>query len=213
MAPPRKRVEKICEVCGKMFTVIQTRANTAKACSQACRGGAVSLTTQAKRLHRECPACGTEFTIPPSHAARRKFCSTACANTHREYAGPTGDKVHNWKGGITTHSDGYLYRTVKGHPFQSGNYIFDHRLVVEERMRQEVPDHHFLVEVNGVKYLRTEIHVHHCDENKRNNDCGNLVACTKGAHQTIHAGRLPNKGDYWPEKPLDQLLLPNRVIH
>lgn len=94
--------------------------------------------------------------------------------------------------------------SVATHPFTStGNYVFEHRLVMEEWMREEAPDHKFLVEVGGTKYLSPDIDVHHIDENRRHNVRKNLLACTHGAHQMIHRGENPMAGEVWP--PLENM--------
>ena len=112
---------------------------------------------------------------------------------------PHGAEHFNWKRGTSVHADGYLYVNVEGHPFaKCGAYVFEHRLIVEAWMRDKAPDHRFLVEVDGVKYLRPEIEVHHRDENKRNNAITNLLACTYGAHRSIHNGQPPMEGEAWP---------------
>jgi hypothetical protein len=113
---------------------------------------------------------------------------------------PTGKDHFNWKRGSSVSGDGYLYLLVHGHPFatQGGRYVFEHRLVVEQWMRDEAPDHHFLVAFDGVLYLRPEIDIHHRDENKRNNRPKNLLACTKAAHRAIHNGKPPMEGEVWP---------------
>jgi len=142
----------------------------------------------------KCKVCGKPFSYYPSHGERRKTCSRVCANQLKTLTlDRSGANNSNWKDGKTKHTRGYLYRRV------DGKYVFDHRLVMEEWMREDAPSHSFLIEVDGVKYLRTEIHVHHVDLDKANNRRGNLLACTAGAHQLMHHGKLPVLGDVWPE--------------
>lgn len=195
------KIEKVCARCEKHFEVWPVRAETAVYCSRACRDAENAARYEAARPKRKCMICGTLFECPPSHALRRKdCCSRACAaeaSKRREVA--TGADHFNWKSGSAVHADGYIYLHAGDHPFaKCGRYVFEHRLVMEAWMRDEAPDHHFLVEVAGVKYLRPEIEVHHRNENKRDNRITNLLACTKGAHLSIHNGNPPMEGEVWP---------------
>lgn len=194
------KVEKSCEVCGKLYSVWPNRAFTARTCSPACRGALTAAGYKAQRSEKVCVVCGKRFLCPPCHEDRRACCSLECAHElsrRREVA--TGKDHFNWKRGSTV-NDGYLYLAVQGdHPFQSfGRYVAEHRLVVEEWLRVEEPGHPFLVDVNGVLYLRPEIAVHHCNGRKRDNRKDNLLACTKSAHRAIHAGSPPMVGEVWP---------------
>lgn len=194
-------VEKVCAVCGSVFRVPPSRAESAKTCSLTCKGKLWTKESAEALPQKKCKICGKLFSYYPSHEKRRQCCSQACANKSRSQSNSQpGISNGNWKGGTAKHSDGYIYRAVEGHPFgHCGKYVLDHRLVMEEWMREEVPDHRFLIEINGIKYLRTEIHVHHIDENKRNNRQKNLLACTSFSHSLIHNGKPPMSGDVWPE--------------
>ena len=97
------------------------------------------------------------------------------------------------------HSEGYRYIRQKfAHPFASNGYVFEHRLVMEDRMRREVPDHKFLVEIDGKRYLRREIQVHHRNESRVDNCPDNLLAMTGNAHKIVHLGGTPAPDTYWP---------------
>lgn len=195
------KVERLCGGCGKSFEVWPNRAETAKFCSPACRDAENAARYDAARPKRICMICGVAFDCPPSHALRRKSCCslTCAAEVSRRREGPKGSDNLNWKGGSSVHAEGYIYRHAGEHPFaKCGRYVFEHRLVMEAWMRDKAPDHHFLVEVAGVKYLRAEIEVHHRNENKCDNRIANLLACTKGAHLSIHSGYPPMEGEVWP---------------
>lgn len=197
------KVAKTCVVCSSGFEVWPNREKTAITCSRICSGKWQAMGYAEARARKECAICKKEFFVPQSHAHRRNCCSRKCSavfDSLRDH--PVGELSKNWKGGISVHSSGYLYMQKAGHPFTStGDYVFVHRLVVEEWMRQEAPDHKFLVEVDGEKFLAPNIAVHHRDEDKRNNVRENLVACTRAAHQLIHEGKAPMVGTTWPEEP------------
>lgn len=193
-------IEKSCVVCGAKFMVWPAREKTAQTCSRECRGKVDAQRYKEGRIKISCKACGRVFLVPKCHASRRIYCSADCADPHRKPKSATGENHHLWNGGITEHADGYLYRLVRNHPFGgSRNYVFDHRLVVEQWMREEVPDHRFLTVIDGVSYLRPEIDVHHINLNKRDNRKANLLACTPSAHNDVHNGRAPMVGEVWPE--------------
>lgn len=192
-------VTKTCQVCGVEFKVPLARADTAKTCSQKCRGVLIAQAYRDKKARLICKACGVAFYVPPCHADRRVFCSDKCADPHRHYNHPKGNQHYRWTGGRFRHTDGYLYYRVEGHPFGDGHYVFEHRLVMEDWMREEAPDHPFLVVAgDGLTYLRPGIVVHHINENKRDNRRMNLLACTAAAHRDIHDGRAPMAGEVWP---------------
>jgi HNH endonuclease len=102
-------------------------------------------TFQVSGYNRRCPcqlydlcACG----------ARKWKRSKTCAACHTE----KGASNNNWKGGQTRHKKGYLMSRTPGHPRAvTGNYVFEHILVMERLLgRYLLPDetvHHR----NGVR--------------------------------------------------------------
>jgi hypothetical protein len=71
--------------------------------------------------------------------------------------------------------------------------------VVEQHMRLRDPGHEFMVPIDGIRYLRPDIDVHHRNEVKDDNRVENLVALTNSAHMTLHKGsNHPQPGSYWP---------------
>ena len=65
--------EKRCEMCGASFMVSSARADTAKFCSNACKGKAYA---GRGRTEFECQHCHKLFNAPKS--TKRKFCSRDC---------------------------------------------------------------------------------------------------------------------------------------
>lgn len=199
-----------CQVCGKEYIVIASRKDTAKTCSLECKGKLRTQDFMNARIRKICPECGQEFSFPSCHKDRRKFCSDECARKSRmvhitRLGSLSGEDSPAYKTGITKHIDGYVYKYAKGHPFANtgdNRYVFEHRLVMESRMRDCCPDHKFLTKMDGKLYLKKEIVVHHIDKNRSNNDIDNLLAVTHGAHLKIHRwGNKPGQHECWPPNP------------
>lgn len=201
-------VHKICEVCGKGFSVPPVRALTAKACSHEC---AVKVRAESKKrqVTLACRNCGKAFSEAASHVTRRVFCSRECQHSDKQFSqdkaeARIGDKNPAWKGGLAKQSDGYVYEIARGHPMAASGfaYVLQHRLIAERYLRAEMPNSKFLIEIDGQKYLRREIEVHHVDRNRANNDVDNLVVCTSDAHKAFHSGKRPDPADYWLIAPI-----------
>lgn len=103
-----------------------------------------------------------------------------------------GDKNPAWKGGRRYDENGYIMVRMPGHPFANDGYVYEHRLVVEERTRKKDPNNPLLIEVAGEKYLKPVAVVHHIDEVKTNNEPSNLMLLPhQRAHAFIHNSPLP----------------------
>jgi len=184
MATFKGEVKK-CVTCSVIFKVPACRAKTAIACSYKCK--AAWMRTQGKNtITLHCLGCGKEFKEYASHVSRRKYCSRKCHGIYR-VRGLFGEDNPAWKGGETIHSDGYKYVNVGDHPFKTANnYVFEHRLVMEEWLRENKPDSIYLIYVDGKLYLDPVIIVHHKNENKLDNDISNLECMTQSEHMKLH---------------------------
>lgn len=191
------QVKKICKVCEKEFSVVKSRMDKAVTCSRECRGKIDAERYSASRIKRNCLSCGKEIEVTERRAAlgAGKYCSYDCHNLamslqeHKTWA--DGNEV--------PHSAGYVLVRDNQHPYTVGGYVFKHRLVMENKMRNEVPNHNFLIDIGGIKFLKREIQVHHFDEEKLNNVEGNLLACTAGAHRDFHNNLPVMIGEFYPE--------------
>lgn len=185
-------VIKECEVCGREFSVPPSRAETAKACSNAC-AKSVRGESRKRQVTRTCPTCQKPFDVPVSHAGRRVYCSNKCRDASATYRAAksealTGERNAAWKGGVVPTSDGYRYQRVgTAHPFASNGYVLQHRLVMEEYLRSTDPGSPYLVRLGNQLYLAPEFQVHHRDEDKTNNSVENLQCVTPEEHQRLHA--------------------------
>lgn len=85
----------------------------------------------------------------------------------------SADGNHRWKGGKTTSSDGYILIHKLDHPFPvRGNYVYEHRLVVEKELG---------------RYLKHDEHVHHINGKKNDNRPENLQVLTNSEHQILES--------------------------
>ena len=103
-----------------------------------------------------------------------------------------------WKGGEHNHKEGYVYTLARKHPFATPEYIFKHRLIMEEWLKECDPGSKFLVKLGVNLYLSPDFDVHHLDFDKSHNERKNLIVLTKSAHSMLHNGNMPSPGSYWP---------------
>jgi len=73
------------------------------------------------------------------------------------------------------HKRGYRYIKIKYHPFANKDgYVPEHRLVMENYLRENDPKNKNLIKVNQILYLNPIAVVHHIDRDKLNNQIKNL---------------------------------------
>lgn len=142
----------------------------------------------------KCNNCGIDMYAKPSRIKRTKriCCSRKCSSELRkEYMkgegnhqfGLKGDKNPTYSEKETRVRDGYLFRRNYNHPFSRDNgWILEHRLIAEKNLLDEENT----IIINGEKYLKPSLIVHHKDFNKRNNDINNLEIMTLEEHTRIH---------------------------
>ncbi len=181
---------KTCEDCGRTFKVPPSRAKTARYCSIKC-ASPHRMEGLGKSLMFICPRCNSEFKVFRSQMHRRKYCSERCKHSDRKYIQAlsertTGSRNPSWAGGRTMHSDGYVYLHAPQHPFSSNSYVFEHRLVMEQWLRENDADSQYLVRLGGNLFLSPDYHVHHKDEDGLNNAIENLVCMTPSEHSKHH---------------------------
>lgn len=83
-----------------------------------------------------------------------------------------------------TDSQGYVRIYDPKNPCSdSKGYVYEHRQKMAERLVEEDPDHSAL-DAQGC--LRTDYAVHHDDEDKGNNDDGNLRLKKENGHKSHH---------------------------
>lgn len=88
-------------------------------------------------------------------------------NPHHHMQGKRNPK---WNGGVRK-SRGYHYILSPDHPFKDKRgYVAEHRLVIEQYLREHDSSHHALVEIDGKKYLSPKYNVHYTEKAKGKGD-------------------------------------------
>lgn len=205
---PKKQkgsVEYTCEWCGKHFFGCPSRSKAKHiCCSKKCMNNLTRKLTNERHIpNTKCPVCGKMFWVKPSHLRRYKnvCCSRECSlqlrhlkmsgkNNHQY--GLKGRLNSSWESDERISTHGYKLIRRLDHPFKNSNgFVFEHRLVAEEYLL--TPQNS--IEINGKRYLRPDLEIHHIDQNKLNNSPENLLIVTKSEHRKIHNKIVPQKRD------------------
>ena len=93
----------------------------------------------------------------------------------------TGANHPNWKGGRII-KDGYIYIYKLEHPFRNRhNYVYEHRYIIEKYLN---------------RYLTSQEHCHHINNDKQDNSLENLILFkSNSAHQKFEQGSFINNDD------------------
>lgn len=138
-------IKKVCKTCGQPFEISPYRMNTALFCSYKCK--------------RHSPA--TKNKIGASLAGRHISPQTEFKK---------GKPSRHWKGGRRM-SRGYVQIFKPKHPFvDRSGYVFEHRLIMEQKLR---------------RYLRPEEVIHHINGIKNDNRIENLLLLPSNSSHRI----------------------------
>jgi hypothetical protein len=160
---PRKGDVIACSVCKTEFYRQPAYIEQGRhLCSRECNRVWQTKPATAKA----CAHCGAGMTLKPSQS-HRQFCSKAC-ETANKIKRPTG-RMHNGRP-VLINFQGYLTVYEPAHPFANkhNGRVLEHRLIVEKGLG---------------RYLTTNEHVDHIDQDKTNNDPSNLQVMSPSEHQ------------------------------
>jgi len=115
-------------------------------------------------MKKNCLTCGKEFITKPNHIKKGwgKYCSKKCSpsifrnghlpwNTNKKRPEMSGEKHPNWIGGRIKHSLGYILIYCPNHPYPSkGNYVFEHRLVMEKHLGRHLLPKEVVHHINNI---------------------------------------------------------------
>lgn len=189
-------VKKECEECGNVFYVPHWRGN-AKYCCRECSDKA-----KIAKNNLVCTNCGKQFHEKPSLMNRHKrtcgyFCCKECFNEYRKtwFRGANnhqyglkgnlnssfkGDEIYNLNNNIV---DIRVY--CHQHPYaDSAGRVLKHRLIVEQNAN--LFDERYFIKIDGKRYLKQDIDVHHKNFNHDDNRIENLEPMTRAEHTSLH---------------------------
>ena len=194
----RGSVEYECEWCKEHFLGSPSRGKAKHIC---CSKECMSNLIKNRNLNCTCPICGKKFHLKPSAITGDNCCSRDCKHKldsikmrgeGNHQFGLKGKANPTWKSDIKISNYGYRMIRVLGHPFRnSSDFVFEHRLIAEQYLLTDETS----VEIEGKKYLRPDLDVHHKDQDKLNNDPSNLVILTKSEHKALHNRLNPRERD------------------
>lgn len=161
-----RKVPVTCNQCGNSFDKIPANVGEKNFCDRKCL-------FEFKRgenhpgwvhVHKDCRICGKEV---PHYRARRsngQYCSVECKNKGR-----SGENSPWWKGGIWPYG---------------GNFSKGLRSSIRDR------DGDRCSVCKTKKYGKRNLHVHHIDMNKMNDDPNNLITLCAQCHKRVHVGQV-----------------------
>lgn len=200
-----------CEHCSQPFWVFKSEVEkqSRRFCSMACRKTVMAAKPKPPKKAKEqvfkiCKTCNVEFRVPLCRKETALYCSQKCKGSDPAYKLSSSkaqrqEKSARFQGG-SVGKRGYM--KVKAWGEETAVHTFAHRTIVAYALAAENPAHPFLTTIDGLTRLRPEIHVHHIDRDKLNNDMNNLLAVTASAHSRLHkSGRKPDPWECWPSNP------------
>jgi hypothetical protein len=153
------------------------------------------------RYEKVCEQCAKPFRVTKTRMDTARFCSRACQSASPAWQQECKQRVPReqhwrWQGGK------YKDKSVYVRTDRRAGTVAEHRQLFAAHMAANAPGHPFLYEKDGVWRIHQHIHVHHVDENPKNNELGNLLALTAGAHAKLHhSRRKPEPWECWPPNP------------
>jgi hypothetical protein len=150
----KKQITKTCLVCGNEFSVIESRRETAKYCSQSCLGkanGERGKIQYRKRIIIQCTNCSSTLERKPSIIRKWNFCDSSCMAEYYTKSGAfSGEKNLAWRGGdINYYGPNWLSQRKKVRA--TDHYTCQDCGLTEKEYGRELSVHHIIPfrEFNG----------------------------------------------------------------
>lgn len=197
-------VTKICEICGKEFTVVNSRKDTARYCCKKCADSA-----KVGKKNTICTYCGKEFHLKPyklttTGLIQGHYCSRKCMALDRKTKmsgelnhqfGLIGRLNASFKGLEISQKNNTLTEILvymPSHPYRDkNNRVKKHRLIVEQNYH--LFDFKYFEVIDNQIVLKPSSNVHHLDGNHNNNSIDNLVPCTRIEHKQFHKSKITER--------------------
>lgn len=161
---------KKCEVCGNL-----TGKKTKRYCDS-CRASHGWAARKRLPVAKNCTLCGRDFS---PHSSRKQYCSPACANEAHSIRMRGAGNSH-YKTGT---SYAKLFREMRPLILERDGC----RCVLCGRAERKYPAR----TRRGKPYLRSNLTVHHINEDVKNNTPENLVTICARCHQANHHSAFP----------------------
>jgi hypothetical protein len=124
---------------------------------------------------KTCPTCGGSFTARYGATIkeweRAKYCGSECAGWRRSVKSVI-------EGAQRIHSGGYVLIYLPMHPSAPGDYVYEHRLVMERHLERLLESHEY---------------VHHKNEDKTDNRIENLQVVRSSEHRILHGNGISDE--------------------
>lgn len=144
----KNTVLKKCLQCGNKFKTLHHDYSKRIYCSQECSNKS-KIGKPSPNKGKKYPPLSKEARIKISIAQRgRKHSKETCKKIGNAQI---GSKNHSWKGGKHINYGGYIVIYKPEHPFASGKYIMEHRVIMEQILGRYLEPFEIVHHRNGIK--------------------------------------------------------------